>query len=43
MDEQGDPIPWPCEDPADLDARRAAVGIPPFAAYTAQHAPEHDS
>ncbi|MFD7508620.1 DUF6624 domain-containing protein [Streptomyces sp. NPDC059853] len=35
----GAPVPWPIEDPAGLDARRAAAGIEPFAAYTARHAP----
>jgi hypothetical protein len=35
----GQPVPWPVEDPAHMDERRAAVGIPPFAAYTAAHAP----
>ncbi|MFB4195966.1 hypothetical protein [Streptomyces carpaticus] len=35
----GAPVPWPVEDPAGLDARRAAAGIEPFAAYTARHAP----
>ncbi|WP_035868189.1 DUF6624 domain-containing protein [Kitasatospora cheerisanensis] len=32
----GSPVPWPCEDPARTDERRAEVGIPPFAEYVAQ-------
>lgn len=35
----GRPVPWPCEDPARLDERRAEVGIEPFAEYTSQFAP----
>ncbi|WP_369182517.1 DUF6624 domain-containing protein [Streptomyces sp. Y1] len=35
----GRPVPWPCEDPARLDERRAEVGIEPFDAYTARFAP----
>lgn len=27
-------VPWPVEDPANLDARRAAVGLPPFEEYS---------
>jgi hypothetical protein len=26
-------VPWPVEDPAGLDARRAAAGLPPMAPY----------
>jgi len=29
-------VPWPVEDPEQLDARRAAVGLEPFAEYAAQ-------
>jgi hypothetical protein len=29
----GAPVPWPCADPARMDERRAAVGIPPFDEY----------
>ncbi len=29
----GNGVPWPVEDPANLDARRAAVGLSPFAEY----------
>ncbi|MGP3972801.1 DUF6624 domain-containing protein [Streptomyces sp. 8N114] len=36
----GAPIPWPVEDAEKLDAHRAEAGIPPFAEYTAQHAPK---
>jgi hypothetical protein len=36
----GAPVPWPCEHPEQVDALRAEVGVPSFAAYTAQHAPE---
>ena len=32
----GAPVPWPCEDPARLDERRAQVGIEPFATYVAR-------
>ncbi|MFE7562537.1 DUF6624 domain-containing protein [Kitasatospora sp. NPDC057500] len=32
----GSPVPWPCEEPERMDARRAEVGIPPFAEYVAQ-------
>ncbi|GHF55552.1 hypothetical protein GCM10010218_41360 [Streptomyces mashuensis] len=35
----GAPVPWPCEDPERMDARRAEVGIEPYAAYVARHAP----
>lgn len=35
----GRPVPWPCEEPARLDERRAAVGIEPFDEYTARFAP----
>lgn len=38
--EDGTPVPWPCEEPERLDARRAEAGIEPFAAYTARHAPD---
>jgi hypothetical protein len=34
----GSPIPWPCEDPDRMDARRAEVGIEPFATYVARFA-----
>ncbi|GIJ45543.1 hypothetical protein Val02_24290 [Virgisporangium aliadipatigenens] len=37
--EDGRPVPWPVEEPERMDQRRAEVGIPPFAAYTAAHAP----
>lgn len=30
----GNGVPWPVEDPANLDARRAAVGLPPFEEYS---------
>jgi hypothetical protein len=33
----GEPVPWPCEDPDHLDERRAAVGIPPFQEYVQAH------
>jgi hypothetical protein len=39
MTEEGGPLPWPCVEPERLDERRAEVGIEPFAAYTARHAP----
>lgn len=39
LDEDGGPVPWPCAEPELLDERRAEVGIEPFAAYTARHAP----
>lgn len=32
----GDLAPSPIEDPDDLDERRAAVGLPPFAEYEAR-------
>ncbi|WP_369360233.1 DUF6624 domain-containing protein [Streptomyces sp. cg2] len=34
----GTPIPWPCENPSQMDRRRAEVGIPPFDAYVARFA-----
>ncbi|MCC9308285.1 hypothetical protein LN042_14510 [Kitasatospora sp. RB6PN24] len=34
----GAPVPFPCEEPELMDARRAEVGIPPFAEYVAQFA-----
>ncbi|MFD8998685.1 DUF6624 domain-containing protein [Streptomyces abikoensis] len=37
--ENGSPVPWPCEEPERVDELRAAVGIEPFAAYVARHAP----
>src|ERR687894_1741011 len=30
----GNGVPWPVEDPANLDARRAGVGLPPFEEYS---------
>lgn len=27
----GEGVPWPIADPQQLDARRASVGLPPFA------------
>jgi hypothetical protein len=33
----GDPVPWPCQDPEHLDQRRAEVGIPPFQEYVQAH------
>ncbi|HEV2724313.1 MAG TPA: DUF6624 domain-containing protein [Thermoleophilaceae bacterium] len=30
----GNGVPWPVEDPTNLDARRAAVGLPPFEEYS---------
>lgn len=35
----GAPVPWPCVEPDRMDERRAEVGIEPFAAYVARHAP----
>jgi hypothetical protein len=35
----GAPVPWPCEDPAHMDQRRAEVGLDPFAVHVAKHAP----
>ncbi|GAA2787592.1 DUF6624 domain-containing protein [Kitasatospora aburaviensis] len=35
----GVPLPWPCEDPERMDARRAEVGIPPFDEYVARFSP----
>jgi hypothetical protein len=35
----GTPVPWPCEDPGQIDQRRAEVGLEPFAAHVAKHAP----
>jgi hypothetical protein len=35
-DEQGRMSPWPIEDTEGVDARRAAVGLPPLAARIAQ-------
>ncbi|SNY44945.1 DUF6624 domain-containing protein [Paractinoplanes atraurantiacus] len=35
----GAPVPWPCEDPDQLDQRRAEVGLEPFAVHVAKHAP----
>jgi hypothetical protein len=39
----GAPVPWPVDDPAGLDDRRAAVGIEAFAVHTAKHAPPPES
>jgi hypothetical protein len=38
----GAPVPWPVEDPDRLDARRAEVGLAPFAVHVARHAPTQD-
>jgi hypothetical protein len=35
----GAPVAWPCEDPEQLDERRAEVGLEPFATHVAKHAP----
>ncbi|AGZ40980.1 hypothetical protein AFR_13470 [Actinoplanes friuliensis DSM 7358] len=35
----GVPVPWPCENPEQMDQRRAEVGLEPFAAHVAKHAP----
>lgn len=35
----GEPVPWPTEDPQRLDARRAEVGLEPVAVHRARHAP----
>lgn len=35
----GAPVPWPCEHPEQMDQRRAEVGLDPFAAHVAKHAP----
>lgn len=35
----GVPVPWPCEDPDTMDARRAAAGLDPYAVHIARHAP----
>lgn len=37
--QDGAPVPWPCREPERMDELRAGVGIEPFAAYTARHAP----
>lgn len=34
----GSPVPWPCEQPEQLDERRADVGIEPFDEYVAKFA-----
>jgi hypothetical protein len=35
----GEPVPWPCDDPERMDARRAEVGLDPFHVHVARHAP----
>jgi predicted N-formylglutamate amidohydrolase len=35
----GAPVPWPCEDPENVDRRRAEMGLEPFAVHVARHAP----
>ena len=35
LGEHGDLEPWPVDDPAAVDARRARLGLPPFAAHAA--------
>ncbi|MEU4242673.1 DUF6624 domain-containing protein [Actinoplanes sp. NPDC026619] len=35
----GQPVPWPCEDPEGMDARRAEVGLDPFRIHVTKHAP----
>lgn len=37
--DNGTPIPWPCEDPTGLDARRARVGLAPFEEHVRLHRP----
>ena len=39
----GVPVPWPCEEPAGLDTRRATVGLEPWAAYVQAHQAHHPS
>ncbi|MFD5189697.1 DUF6624 domain-containing protein [Streptomyces sp. NPDC058357] len=34
----GAPVPWPCEQPEQMDERRADVGIEPFDEYVAKFA-----
>lgn len=33
----GQPVPWPCTDPAHLDDLRASVGLEPFAVNAARY------
>ena len=35
----GAPVQWPCQDPDRVDERRVTVGLEPFAAHVARHAP----
>ena len=35
----GAPVPWPCEEPDQMDARRAEVGLDPFLVHVTRHAP----
>jgi hypothetical protein len=35
----GAPVPWPCEDPENLDRRRTEVGIEPFDVHVRRFAP----
>ena len=35
----GEPVPWPCEEPDRMDELRAGVGIEPFAVHTRRTAP----
>ena len=35
----GVPVPWPCEDPERMDARRAEVGLDPFHVHVTKYAP----
>ena len=34
--QDGAAVPWPIEDPDDVDERRAAMGLPPLSEYLAQ-------
>jgi hypothetical protein len=38
----GAPVPWPVADPDGMEARRAAVGLAPFAVHVARHPSAQD-
>jgi hypothetical protein len=41
LGDHGDLEPWPVDDPVAVDARRAKLGLPPFAEHAATMAREY--
>ena len=34
--QDGEPVPWPIEEPNRVDERRAEIGLPPLSEYLAR-------